>query len=152
MGRSSITGRSNMIATLLTTCCYTRIVLLSHLQERSMPKIHHEHQGIECCRLRITTSVWWLSASKQVEDPLDHLPFVASSKQCIKKQLSQYCRMSRASARVYIGCWKLRSSNACKKLGGQGEAGSGFCQSCHLGRLRSWNRSWRRRSTGEIEG
>lgn len=33
-----------------------------------MQKIHHGHQGIERCRLRLTTAVWWREASKDMED------------------------------------------------------------------------------------
>ena len=46
----------------------TRIVIPKALQKDTLTKIHHGHQGIQKCRLRVNTSVWWLGVSHQVED------------------------------------------------------------------------------------
>ena len=45
----------------------TRIVVPKELQHQTLCKIHHGHQGIERCRLRVTTSVWWTGVSSQME-------------------------------------------------------------------------------------
>ena len=39
----------------------------NELQHQTLCKIHHGHQGIERCRLRVTTSVWWSGVSSQME-------------------------------------------------------------------------------------
>jgi hypothetical protein len=46
----------------------TRIVIPKALQKDTLTKIHHGHQGIQKCRLRVNTSVWWPGVSQQVED------------------------------------------------------------------------------------
>ena len=45
-----------------------RIVIPSCLQHETLEKIHHGHQGIQRCRLRVSNSVWWPGASKAVEE------------------------------------------------------------------------------------
>ena len=45
----------------------TRIVVPKKLQHKTLCKIHQGHQGIERCRLRVTTSVWWPGVSSQME-------------------------------------------------------------------------------------
>ena len=44
----------------------TRIVVPKELQQQSLCKIHHGYQGIERCRLRVSTSVWWPGVSSQM--------------------------------------------------------------------------------------
>ena len=45
----------------------TCIVVPKELQHQILCKIHHGHQRIERCRLRVTTSVWWPEVSSQME-------------------------------------------------------------------------------------
>ena len=45
----------------------TRIVVPKELQHQTLCKIHHGHQGIERCQIRVTTSVWWPGAPSQME-------------------------------------------------------------------------------------
>ena len=45
-----------------------RLIVPESLRVETMQKIHHGHQGIECCHLRLTTAVWWRGASKDMED------------------------------------------------------------------------------------
>ena len=57
----------------ITTCDNTlmfrnRIMIPESLRAETMQKIHHGHQGIERCRLRLTTAVWWPGSSKDMED------------------------------------------------------------------------------------
>jgi len=43
-----------------------RIVVPKSLQKETMQKIHAGHQGIERCRARIASSVWWPGVSQQI--------------------------------------------------------------------------------------
>ena len=45
-----------------------RIVVPKKLQQEVMEKIHHGHQGIQRCRLRVSTSVWWPGSSSAMEN------------------------------------------------------------------------------------
>ena len=44
------------------------------LQHETLCKVHQGHQGIQRCRLRITSSVWWPGVSKQVEEFVKRCP------------------------------------------------------------------------------
>ena len=44
-----------------------RIVTPKKLQMETLSKLHHGHQGIQRCRLRAATSVWWPGISNDVE-------------------------------------------------------------------------------------
>ena len=37
-------------------------------------KIHHGHQGIQRCRLRVSTSVWWPGVAKQMDEYIRQCP------------------------------------------------------------------------------
>ena len=41
-----------------------RIVILKALQGETLAKVHIGHQGIERCRMRVATSVWWPGVSQ----------------------------------------------------------------------------------------
>ena len=56
----------------------TRIVVPKQLQHDTLCKIHKGHQGIERCRLRVSTSVWWPGVSVQTEE------FVKKCSTCVK--------------------------------------------------------------------
>ena len=56
----------------------TRVVVPESLQYEILMKIHHGHQGIQRCRLRVSSSVWWPGVSKQVES------FVRRCSTCMK--------------------------------------------------------------------
>ena len=46
----------------------SRIVIPTSLREETMEKVHAGHQGIERCRLRVNSSVWWPGIVKQVTE------------------------------------------------------------------------------------
>ena len=46
----------------------TRVVIPESLQYEILMKIHHGHQGIQRCRLRVSSSLRWPGISKQVEN------------------------------------------------------------------------------------
>ena len=56
----------------------TRIVVPKQLQHDTLCKIHKGHQGIERCRLRVSTSVWWPGVSAQTEE------FIKRCSTCMK--------------------------------------------------------------------
>ena len=41
------------------------------MQQEIVQKVHEGHQGIQRCRLRAKTSVWWPSISKQISDAIE---------------------------------------------------------------------------------
>lgn len=45
-----------------------RIVIPKTLQKEVLEFIHTGHQGIVKCKRRASTSVWWISSNKQIED------------------------------------------------------------------------------------
>lgn len=57
----------------------SRIVVPKALQEETLAKIHTGHQGIERCRMRVATSVWWPGVSQQVRQAVEQ------SKECAKE-------------------------------------------------------------------
>ena len=48
---------------LLRNSC---IVVPKSLQKQTLEKIHHGHQGIQKCRSRANTAVWWPAMSSQI--------------------------------------------------------------------------------------
>ena len=50
------------------------LVIPSHLRKEILTKIHQGHQGIQRCRLRLVTSVWWPGASKDIEMLIQNCP------------------------------------------------------------------------------
>ena len=48
----------------------TRIVIPLSMQQEILQKLHEGHQGIQRCRLRAKTSVWWPGISKQISDAI----------------------------------------------------------------------------------
>ena len=51
-----------------------RTVIPPALQKETLQKIHEGHQGIERCRTRARTSVWWPNVSKQIADMVQNCP------------------------------------------------------------------------------
>lgn len=43
-----------------------RMVVPKLLQKETLKKLHEGHQGIERCRTRATSSVWWPGLSKEI--------------------------------------------------------------------------------------
>ena len=60
----------------------SRIVVPAKLQQTTLYKTHQGHQGIQRCRLRIASSVWWPGVSKAIEHYVQNCP------QCLKSHIS----------------------------------------------------------------
>lgn len=54
--------------------CGGRIVVPESLREVTSQKLHQGHQGIQRCRLRAQSSVWWPGLSKQISDLIKRCP------------------------------------------------------------------------------
>ena len=52
----------------------SRIVIPENLRQATLEKIHHGHQGILRCRMRVSTSVWWPGISKEMETFIKSCP------------------------------------------------------------------------------
>ena len=48
------------------------IVVPESLQQETLAKLHHGHQGIVRCRLRAQNSVWWPGISQRIKDVIEH--------------------------------------------------------------------------------
>lgn len=57
-----------------------RIVIAQALQEETLKKIHQGHQGMQKCRQRVMSSVWWPGVMKRMEQ------FVTSCPHCLKNR------------------------------------------------------------------
>ena len=54
--------------------CGGRIAVPESLQKETLRKLHQGHQGIQRCRLRAQSSVWWPGVSKQIADLIKRCP------------------------------------------------------------------------------
>ena len=48
-----------------------RIVVPGSLQQETLEKLHHGHQGIQRCRLRARISVWWPGISQRIKEVIE---------------------------------------------------------------------------------
>ena len=55
-----------------------RVTIPHKLQEQILQKLHQGHQGIQRCRLRAKSSVWWLNISRDINS------FVQQCPECMK--------------------------------------------------------------------
>ena len=58
----------------------SRIVVPAAMQKETLNKLHEGHMGIERCRLRARTSVWWPGISKEIEKTIQNCTHCASEK------------------------------------------------------------------------
>ena len=61
---------------------YDRVIIPSVLRFDVLDKIHtcHHHQGIQKCRERAKSGVWWPNLSKQIEDLFSESPTCIKTK------------------------------------------------------------------------
>ena len=52
----------------------SRIVIPLSMRQETLEKIHHGHQGIQRCRLRVASSVWWPGVSSAIEQFVQSCP------------------------------------------------------------------------------
>jgi len=52
----------------------SRIVIPSHPWKEILTKLYQGHQGIQRCRLRLVSSVWWPGASRDIETLIQNCP------------------------------------------------------------------------------
>ena len=52
----------------------SRVVIPASLQAQTLQKLHQGHQGIQRCRLRANTAVWWPAISRQINDFINRCP------------------------------------------------------------------------------
>ena len=51
-----------------------RIVVPTSMRQETLEKIHHGHQGIQRCRLRVASSVWWPGITSAIEQFVQSCP------------------------------------------------------------------------------
>ena len=59
--------RANLTLSNSLLLYQSRIVIPSSMRQEILAKIHHGHQGIHRCRLRVATSVWWPGVTTAIE-------------------------------------------------------------------------------------
>ena len=59
-----------------------RIIIPYSMRDEILRKVHAGHQGIQRCRLRLATSVWWPGVPKEIEQ------FIKSCPVCMKNATS----------------------------------------------------------------
>ena len=64
-----------------------RIVVPASLQRETLNKLHEGHQGIERCRGRVTSSVWWPGVSTQMAQIVKQCPECAKNSTPAKEPL-----------------------------------------------------------------
>ena len=57
-----------------------RVIIPSALRLDVLDKIHKGHQGIQKCRERAKSGVWWPNLSKQIEDLVRECPTCIKTK------------------------------------------------------------------------
>ena len=57
-----------------------RIIVPHSMRDEILGKVHAGHQGIQRCRLRLATSVWWPGAMKEVEQMVKSCPVCMKNK------------------------------------------------------------------------
>ena len=57
----------------------SRIVVPKSLRAATLRKIHNGHQGIQRCRQRTTSSVWWPGVSRHIEQLVKSCPICAKA-------------------------------------------------------------------------
>ena len=72
-------SRPNLKGNLLLYGC--RIVIPMAKQKEILGKLHQGHQGIQRCRLRAKSSVWWPGLSSKIEQYVQNCP------NCVKERV-----------------------------------------------------------------
>ena len=52
----------------------SRVVIPAVLQQQTIQKLHQGHQGVQRCRLRANSAVWWPGISRQISDYISKCP------------------------------------------------------------------------------
>ena len=67
----------------------TRIVIPTSMRQVTLNKIHQSHQGIQRCRLRVSTSVWWPGVSRDMEHFIRACPECQKTAVLLKEPMLQ---------------------------------------------------------------
>ena len=68
MVRSALTSKDGLLL------YHQRIVVPRALQRETLNRIHEGHQGIEKCRMRSKSFVWWPGIAKQISNLVEKCP------------------------------------------------------------------------------
>ena len=52
----------------------SRIVIPVSMRQATLEKIHQGHQGIQHCRMRVSSSIWWPGVSREIENFVQSCP------------------------------------------------------------------------------
>ena len=88
----------------------SRIVIPESLRQATLEKIHHGHQGILRCRMRVSTSVWWPGVSKEMETFIKSCPVCQKTTAPNKEPLISTPPPSYPWERIASDLFKLKNS------------------------------------------
>ena len=89
----------------------SRIVVPTNLRNETLHKIHQGHQGIQRCRLRIASSVWWPGVSKAIESYVKNCPQCLKSYTPPKEPLLSSPLPNRPWQKVAVDLFELNKSH-----------------------------------------
>ena len=79
-----------------------RIIVPYSMRDEILGKVHAGHQGIQRCRLRLATSVWWPGAMKEVEQMVKSCPVCMKNRTPHTEPLLQPALPSHPWEKVYF--------------------------------------------------
>ena len=100
-------GEFTLTGTLLLY--QSRIVISESMRQATLEKIHHGHQGILHCRMRVSTSVWWPGISKEMESFIKSCPVCQKTTTPNKERLISTPLPSYPWERIASDLFKLKN-------------------------------------------
>ena len=88
-----------------------RIVVPTSMRQETLEKIHHGHQGIQRCRLRVSSSVWWPGITSAIEQFVQSCPTCQKLTIPSKEPLLTTPLPSHPWERVAADLFELKGSN-----------------------------------------
>ena len=88
----------------------SRIVIPTTMRQQTLQKIHHGHQGIQRCRMRVFTSVWWPGVSKSIEDFIQSCPICQKTVTLLREPLINTLLPSYPWERIAADLFDLKGS------------------------------------------
>ena len=88
----------------------SRIVIPLNLSQATLEKIHHGHQGILHCRMRVSTSVWWPGVFKEIENFIKSCPVCQKTTTPNKEPLISTPLPSHPWERIATDLFELKNS------------------------------------------
>ena len=80
------------------------------MRQETLAKIHHGHRGIQCCRLRVASLVWWPGVTSAIKQFVQACPICQRSTNLHRESLLSTPLPSYPWERIAANLFKLKSS------------------------------------------